>query len=119
MTSVVPSDVCIDHALQDVVEHGRICLAPQAAGVAKAIDLVVGVVIRRKILSTAGDSCIRNAVPMLDAGRAKLDVIPRIRFLDADVVHYMHALLLGFVHHRRHQITVHRVCFDAFETLSF
>ncbi len=56
---------------------------------------------------------------MLDAGRAKLDVIPRIRFLDADVVHYMHALLLGFVHHRRHQITVHRVCFDAFETLSF
>ena len=95
-----PRDVRLHHAVEHLAEPLRIGFAPQVAGVAEAVGLVVVVVARGKALHAALDGRVRNAVPVLDAGGAELDVVPGVGLFDAGVVRDAQAQLVRLVLHR-------------------
>ena len=43
---------------------------------------------------------------MLDTGGPKLDIVPRVRFLDTCVMRYRHPLFRGLVQHCGHDVPV-------------
>ena len=111
-----PGHVRLDHPVEHRVERSRIGFAPELARPAEAIHLV-GVVVRgREVLYAIEQRGIGNAVPVLDAGGAELDVIPRIRLVDAGVVRDAESLLVRLVLHRRHQVAVDAEELDAVDT---
>src|SRR5439155_6263662 len=81
-------------------------LAPEVTGPAKAICLVVVVVRRRETLYAVRDRRIGDTVPVLDARRAEVDIVPGVGFLDADMVRDPQAELVRFVFHGLHDVAV-------------
>ena len=91
--------------------------APEMARPAKAIRLVVVVVVRRKALHAVEDRGVGNAVPVLDARRAEVDVVPGVRLFDADVVRDAQSFLVRLVLHRLHDVAVDAEQLDAVDAL--
>src|SRR6266550_1555841 len=79
----------------------------------KTIDLISIVVAGRKILDAILDGRIGNSVPVLYARRAEVDVIPRVGFLDADVMCDAKPKLVRFVLDCRHKIPIDAEDFDS------
>ena len=76
------------------------------AGVAEAVRLIVVVVARRETLHAALDGRVGNAVPVLDAGGAEVDVVPGVGLFHAHVVRHAQPEFVGFVFDGVHQVAV-------------
>src|ERR1039458_6100343 len=94
-------------------------LAPQVAGVAEPVGLVVVVVAGGEALHAALDGRIRDAVPVLDAGGAELDVVPGVGLFDAGVVGDTQSHFVRLVLHGGHDIAVDAENLDAVDALLF
>src|SRR5258706_15324332 len=79
-------EVGLYKARQHFTKFVRIRLAPQMAGVAKAVGLIAVVVTRGKALHTVGNGGIRDSVPVLDGAGAEADVVPRVGLVDTGMV---------------------------------
>ena len=82
----IPRDVRRDHTVEDFHQTIPVGLAPEVAGVAEAVHFVVVVVARRKVLPAVHNRGVGDAVPVLDAGCAELDVVPRVGLGDCRVM---------------------------------
>ena len=108
-----PGDVRLHHAVEHLAEALRVGFAPQVAGVAETVGLVVVVVSGREVLPAALDGGVRNAVPVLDAGGAELDVVPGVGLFDAGVVRDAQSHLVRLVLHRAHDVAIDAEDLDA------
>src|SRR5579871_3760210 len=86
------------------------------SGVSKAVCLVVVVISRGKILAPALDGGVGNAVPMLDAGRSELDVIPGIGLFDSGVMSDAKTVLVRLVFHGLHDVPIDTKDLNAVDT---
>src|SRR5579872_2287472 len=89
------------------------------SGVSKAVCLVVVVISRGKILAPALDGGVGNAVPMLDAGRSELDVIPGIGLFDSGVMSDAKTVLVRLVFHGLHDVPIDTKDLNAVDTHGF
>src|SRR5262245_59288180 len=87
--------------------------------IAKAVYLIIIVIAWGEILSAAVYRRIRDAVPVFNARRAELHIIPRIGFGDGGMVRGAKSLLMRFIEHRRHQIAVNGEEFNAVQPRRF
>src|SRR5690349_17762817 len=77
-----PRDLVRDHAVENHHQAIVIRLAPQMAGITKAVDFVVVIVRGRKSLHPIPDGSVRYSIPVLDARRTEPYVVPCVRFGD-------------------------------------
>ena len=83
------------------------------AGVAEAIGFVVVVVAGGEILHAVVDRGVGDAVPVLDAGGAELDIVPGVGFFHAHVMRDAQAELVRFILGRFHDVAIDAQEFDA------
>src|ERR1035437_4213103 len=108
-----PGDVGAHHRGEHGVEQLGVGLAPEPARPAEAVGLVEVVVFARKVLAAVGNGGVGNAVPVLDAGGAELDVVPRVGLFDADVVRDAQPDLVRLVFHGLHDVALDAEDLDA------
>ena len=101
-----PRNVRLHHSIQHFQQPLGIGLAPKPSGITESVRLVVVVVGRREVLHPVFDCGVGDAIPVLDAGRSELDVVPRGRLFHANVMGYAKAELVRLVLHRRHDVAV-------------
>ena len=100
-------------ALQHFGEALGIGLAPEMAGVAEAIGLVVVVVGGGEILYAVFDGGVGDAVPMFDAGGAEMNVVPRVGLFHAGVMRDAQTELVRLRFHGLHGVAVDAQNLDA------
>src|SRR5687768_471459 len=93
-------------------------LAPQAAGVPEAVDLVVVVVCSGEILNAFVECRVGNPIPVLDARRAEADVVPCICLFDSSVMRDSESGLAGLVGQRAHDVAVYSDALDSVDAHS-
>ena len=101
-----PGDAGRRHSVEHLREQLGLGLAPEAPRIAEPVGLVVVVVAGGEVLDLAFDRGVGDAVPVLDAGRAELDVVPGVGLLHSGVVRDAQARLVRLVLHRRHEVAV-------------
>src|ERR1051326_3514283 len=79
----------------------------------KTIHLISIVVTRRKILYAILYRRVGDSVPMLDARSTEMNVVPRVRFLDTDVMCDAKSKLVCFILDGRHEIPIDAEDFDS------
>src|ERR1022692_1051241 len=114
-----PGDVRLHHAVEHLAEAFRVGLAPQVAGVAEPVGLVVVVVSGGKALYAAFDGRVRDAVPVLDAGSAEFNVVPGVGLFDAGVVGDAQSHFVRLVLHGAHGVAIDAEDLDAVDALLF